>query len=421
MKTAVNIKYLSENYDIRCILLERLCKFRQKVAEYVIEIAERHELPICNIQSLSCQRVVYDILQNEKPDIVVAKNNDIIISTSLAKKVFTSGSFSVSGEYIMFHVFYKTLQLDDSLHVRSNSLTSNEIDALQQKLTTYNEIEHICIGRKFKIGKLTINNCFGVAARVPQVRLTKAPTQLLPKITLSKLSSVQKRNMKLFFKEHFVIQQCNLAGFSRKSIYLDFEFCNNIYDDFLKFPQSNDLSMIFMIGIGFVDSMGTWKKKTYTARYLTKEEETIIVNKWIKDMRRLHKAGYQFVVHWSNAEPRCLSTKALESIRQWFTFVDLMNVFRCTLSTKEQNISLSLKKISSEFQQCNHIQTTWTDNKIRDGTAAMTAALLCHKAIMGRRQKERFLRDFDVMKSIEIYNDIDCKVLYEILRYILNG
>ena len=60
------------------------------------------------------------------------------------------------------------------------------------------------------------------------------------------------------------------------------------------------------------------------------------------------------------------------------------------------------------------IETSWGDTKV-DGLGAMTGAWWCDEEADNRGVS---LMDTDLMQEISGYNEVDCKVMMEIVRYL---
>jgi hypothetical protein len=68
-------------------------------------------------------------------------------------------------------------------------------------------------------------------------------------------------------------------------------------------------------------------------------------------------------------------------------------------------LTFKLKDIAKALYKAGLIRTSWTDDKMSDGMMAMTTAIDYY---FGDRNR-------DIMNSIERYNMIDCKVIWEIV------
>jgi hypothetical protein len=62
------------------------------------------------------------------------------------------------------------------------------------------------------------------------------------------------------------------------SMFIDTEFVNDIYDDFSKFPNSYDTSMLFMIGLSYIDKNILYYKNFTTDKLLPADERILLTN-----------------------------------------------------------------------------------------------------------------------------------------------
>lgn len=204
--------------------------------------------------------------------------------------------------------------------------------------------------------------------------------------------------------------------------YVDFETANNINDSFdsiVNYKSGNNLKLvnpydniIYMIGIGWIED-GTWKFYNLVVNRLSLYEEKKIINKFLN---LLKKYPNHRVYHWSNAEPM-LMNKALirNNINQKINWFDLLKVFRKIPINIKGYYSFGLKNIARTMYECGFIQTKWEDSTI-DGLDAMLVSWYAENEC--RENKIDKLVDYKDMNVIVKYNEIDCKVMWDILKYI---
>ncbi|MCH7945936.1 MAG: hypothetical protein IIC73_07995, partial [Armatimonadetes bacterium] len=81
----------------------------------------------------------------------------------------------------------------------------------------------------------------------------------------------------------------------------------------------------------------------------------------------------------------------------------------------------SLKPVTRSMNGMGLIETAWADSQVSGGTEAMTAAWWCYKQVRetGVSVHEVALDDKEpLMPEVENYNEVDCKAMWEILRYL---
>ena len=206
--------------------------------------------------------------------------------------------------------------------------------------------------------------------------------------------------------------------------YVDFEYCSDLDDDFANLPEKGGQSLIFMIGCGHMEE-GEWRFKSLATECLSLTEEARIIDEWIEHMRsvreRLEPGNAQpRIFHWSPAE-----TNAYRSARErhgwpdrwpelgWYDFLD--RVMRAEPVVVRGAFDFGLKSVARAMRRHGLIETDWDDNNPVDGLGAMVGAWRCDAEArrLGVSMGERRL-----MEDIAEYNEVDCKAIMEIVRYL---
>ena len=210
--------------------------------------------------------------------------------------------------------------------------------------------------------------------------------------------------------------------------FVDFETVTDLNDDFSDFPRRGGQPMIFMIGCGHMEN-DAWTFKCFTATSLTPSAEAVIIDDWIDHMGQIRlKTGNGIerpvVYHWSHAETTNLSTAYNASVQRhpdkagkwssphWFDF--LKEVMRAEPVVVRGALGFGLKMIARAMHRHGLIQTLWGEGSM-DGLGAMVGAWWCceEAAKNGLRSC-----DISLMKEIEHYNEIDCRVMMEIVHHL---
>lgn len=207
--------------------------------------------------------------------------------------------------------------------------------------------------------------------------------------------------------------------------FVDFETVNNVDDDFTKIPEQNGQNLIYMIGCGHIEG-GEWKYRCFCVDRLTEGSEAQIIDEWlahVNGVSEVLRAGSEpRLIHWSYAEPVNYED-AYDSARErhpdkgwprvnWF---DLWaKVVRKEPVVVRGALNFGLKSVARAMHANGLIATSWGDSKV-DGLGAMTGAWWCDQEAASRGIR---LKDTDLMREIEAYNEVDCKVLQEILAYL---
>jgi len=209
--------------------------------------------------------------------------------------------------------------------------------------------------------------------------------------------------------------------------YVDFETVNDLNDDFSLIPKRGGLPMIFMVGCGHIEN-GTWQFQCFTTDALTEACEATIVEKWLDHMRevrdRLAPDSEPLVFHWSHAETSSFVTAYNAAIQRhpdraknwmtlrWFDF--LKQVIKEEPVVVRGALSFGLKAIAQAMRNLGLIETKWESGPV-DGLGAMVGALWCADQASKTGVS---LSQIDLMKGIQEYNEVDCKVMMEIVRYL---
>ena len=207
--------------------------------------------------------------------------------------------------------------------------------------------------------------------------------------------------------------------------YVDFETVNNVNDDFSMIPEQNGQNLIFMIGCGHMQK-GNWVFQCFTVDRLDEASEAEAIDRWLAHMaavsRSLGEPEQPRIIHWSFAEPVNYE-EAYDSARErhpdkgwpkvnWF---DLWaRVVRTEPVVVRGALNFGLKSFARALHSHGLIETSWGDTKV-DGLGAMTGAWWCEKEAA---RQGCTLSDIDLMREIARYNEVDCKVMQEIITYM---
>ena len=208
--------------------------------------------------------------------------------------------------------------------------------------------------------------------------------------------------------------------------YVDFEFCSDLNDDFCNLPEKGGQPLIFMIGCGHLEN-GEWRFKSLVVDDLTEDEELRIIREWAAHMsavgERLDPVGKPRVFHWSPAEVVALET-AYNSARirhgsradwpsglEWHDFLKSM---REEPIVTRGALNFGLKTVAKAMRSLGLIQTDWGDSQV-DGLGAMVGAWRCQEEA---QIKGVSMAALPLMQEIAAYNEIDCKAMMDIIRYL---
>jgi putative phage-type endonuclease len=215
--------------------------------------------------------------------------------------------------------------------------------------------------------------------------------------------------------------------------FLDFETVNSLAEDIqLDSPFTVPEQFIFMIGIGWTidtDSNGVdlpkWHYKCLTTDFINEENEKKIfleMHTLIKSVLRKYNAGNDFIIyHWSNAE-RTIYNKANERYNvvgglnpHWY---DLCKFFKNEPIVIKGAFNFGLKSITTAMNKLGLLSTSYATDGILDGLNAMVKAMECSAEAVRLGVS---MKTMPVVQRIMEYNEIDCKVMMDILEYVLNN
>ncbi len=210
--------------------------------------------------------------------------------------------------------------------------------------------------------------------------------------------------------------------------YVDFETVNNTDDDFAAFPQQNGQPLVFMVGCGHAED-NEWRFECFVADTLSEHAEADMMDQWISHMAettsKIAPDTNPKLIHWSAAEPSMLESAYNSAVNRhggagsvWSTlrWFDLLTAtIRKEPVVVHGALSFNLKAFANALHSLGLIETQWQTGPA-DGLGAMTGAWWCqHQIDVGEHQR---LIDIDLMGEIRDYNEVDCRVMWEILSYL---
>jgi hypothetical protein len=209
-------------------------------------------------------------------------------------------------------------------------------------------------------------------------------------------------------------------------VFVDFEFLPDLNDDFAAFPRKGGQALIFQIGCGTYRG-GDWRFRQFTVDDLSLAAEARMIDAWLAHLQAVATvAGCSVsdvrLVHWSPAETSNFeraydNARARHPDREWpaLSWFDLLHdVVQAEPLVVRGAFSFSLKPIARSLHALGHIQTLWGEG-VADGAGAMAGAW---SAAVEAKRKGVTLDATEVMGEIARYNEVDCRVMAEILDYL---
>ena len=208
--------------------------------------------------------------------------------------------------------------------------------------------------------------------------------------------------------------------------YVDFETVSDLDDDFSDFPEKGGQPLIFMIGCGHMENEH-WQFRCFIADSLTEQAEARIIDEWLDYMSSVQNKispdnKDPIIFHWSPAEVSSLEKSYNATVKRhpdknwrvlrWFDF--LKHVIRKEPVVVRGALNFGLKTVAKAmFSHCN-IETNWEDGPA-DGLGAMVGTWWCANEATNLGVN---LIDIDLMKEIQKYNEVDCRVMMEIIGFL---
>jgi hypothetical protein len=239
------------------------------------------------------------------------------------------------------------------------------------------------------------------------------------------ITNRQKKSMVHPKKVLFERSEWHTSNKNILDFYLDFETLNSNFGSIIKdgIISYDNNQFVFMIGIGYsLDNK--WIFKNFIMENKSTESELLMfnnffiyVNKILKDNNKTTAKFY----HWSQAE--VISFNRFKNKNNIFKqnenniiLYDLFRVFKEEPITIKGALNFSLKTIAKALYKHKLIKSSWdTTSPCSNGLNAMIIA--------NNIYDKTNITDIDeepAMKDIAKYNEIDCKVMWEIHDLLKN-
>ena len=212
----------------------------------------------------------------------------------------------------------------------------------------------------------------------------------------------------------------------RTDFYIDFETVTTTFgnqDNMNIHNNMNDTQIIFMIGVGYVEE-DQFNYKVFKMDELNSNEEYRILcefKDFIDEKTKLLDKNEKYntrLFHWSHAERTMLSNafdRHPELLKKWENYIewiDMCDIFITEPIVIKGALCFKLKEIGNALYSLGLINTYWDNKNMSTGIDAMVTGIKYY-------QKENKTEE-DKIKFNEIikYNEIDVKVLYEIVNFL---
>lgn len=230
--------------------------------------------------------------------------------------------------------------------------------------------------------------------------------------TLDKIIKINQTKKQLIAPTEIKSDLNNWKNPKNIEFFVDFEYKNAVFDQVIKLPIVDTAVLLFTIGVGYIDPTNqTWQFKNFTVNQLNDDEEYTICKNFLN---YIYKKAKQFHVknpqcwHWSFAEPNVFNNILLKHQkinhlwrRMPLVWCDLLSLFHSEPIVIHGALNFKLKSIAQAMYKNGFIKTIW-DHEMTDGQTAMVETV-----------QSGYVNDIVVK-----YNEIDVKVLQEILAYL---
>lgn len=248
----------------------------------------------------------------------------------------------------------------------------------------------------------------------------KEPTEISERINTILLNDKQLDICPTKMENNFL----NWQKSSPSDFYFDFETINeDLVEQNINIRNTKKVNaLIFQIGIGWCEN-NEWNYKSFCLDEINEINEMNMVDKFfefiIKKSKELDKKNeyYPRLFHWTNAEITNLKDINKRRDNRYSNFLDgslikFVDMYKVFLNEKvyiKGALNYKLKTIGKALYKLGKIQTMWPDTDITNGQIAMFEAVKYYK-----NKKYNALED-NIIEDIIKYNEIDCKMIYEIV------
>jgi len=225
-----------------------------------------------------------------------------------------------------------------------------------------------------------------------------------PKISrvVDKIIEVNRDSNKTILPDIIINNLSNWQTETEYDFYIDIETCNlDFYDKRIDLGNGKSNShFVFLIGVGFYVN-GDWQYKSFMVNEMSNDDERRNIKKFTNFISKGCRRPRLF--HWSSFEPNLLKTEIKDV--EW---IDLYRIFVDEPIVIKGVMKFGLKEIAKNMYSNKLITTTWNTNlDIGNGFDAMFSAIKYYQT-----------HDPKIKQGIIDYNEIDCKVMWDITRYL---
>ena len=208
-------------------------------------------------------------------------------------------------------------------------------------------------------------------------------------------------------------------------LFVDFETTCSVFSDLEDLPVNNSNGLIFLIGAGYVHpETNEWIFHKFVVNKINETEELRICEEFIEfvnELKREFKSFYEIpCYHWAPHEPttwrKVFEKNKMVSKGEQIDWVDMLKVFLLEPIGIKDVLNYGLKNIAKAFYKHGYISTTWEDGSgMADGADAAVGAFQANRECL---KNNTSFGDHTLTLEIVKYNEVDCKVLSDIMMYL---
>jgi hypothetical protein len=237
--------------------------------------------------------------------------------------------------------------------------------------------------------------------------------------TVDKILDINRQN-----KEHVrpKVITTNLLDWRKgvQEVFVDFETISDIFSEFDNLPIQESMDIIFMIGVGWEEE-GDWKYQSFTCANSSRAEEYRIMNEFNSLMKSMEFpkmwCWHAEPAFWNRSENRQFERLKEDECKHnisdnWniHAWADMAKLFRDEPIVLKDCFKFGLKEVAGALRRHKLISAKM-DSECSSGMTAMINAWKCYSTCTDSTVSP-------IMKDITVYNEWDCKVLWEILGYL---
>lgn len=263
---------------------------------------------------------------------------------------------------------------------------------------------------------------------------------------IDSILKINQQNKIKILPEHIQDNRNNWKTEYPTDFYIDFETVNDIFiESDINIKDARNLgTFIFMIGVYYKIKVngganeangvnGGYKYKCFKAKKYKQKEEKKIINKFnnfINKIKAEQDPDNSYPIrffHWSHCENTLLSSalikhelynlfNPLTTINTNIAWIDLCDIFIKEPIVINGLTNFKLKDVAKAMKNHEMIETEWDiTSPISDGLNAMH---LAGRYYIKKRQQSLTENDKKIFQDIIKYNEIDCKVMLDIVNYL---